>query len=175
MPHTKSGGGGGGGGGGQFASGPIYEKWGGGGAVHFRSDIRKVGGQFASGPIRKVGGQSTSGPIYKKWGGGGGGQFASGTIRKVGGGGGGGQFASGTIRKVGGGGGNSLLVSYPDPYVRNDDHRLQYDITYRGSGNKVVRNGSSATECSGMAEAIQHWSGLGVAIKFFYIDSCHTL
>ena len=30
------------------------------------------------------------------------------------------------------------LVSYPDPYVRNDDHRLQYDITYRGSGNKVV-------------------------------------
>ena len=152
------GGGGGGGGGGQFASGPIYEKWGGGGgAVHFRSDIRKVGGQFASGPIRKVGGQSTSGPIYKKWGGGGG------------------QFASGTIRKVGGGGGNSLLVSYPDPYVRNDDHRLQYDITYRGSGNKVVRNGSSATECSGMAEAIQHWSGLGVAIKFFYIDSCHTL
>ena len=21
------------------------------------------------------------------------------------------------------------LVSYPDPYVRNDDHRLQYDIT----------------------------------------------
>ena len=39
------------------------------------------------------------------------------------------------------------LVSYPDPYVRNDDHRLQYDITYRGSGNKVVRNGSSATEC----------------------------
>ena len=133
---------------------------GGGGAVHFRSDIRKVGGQFASGPIRKVGGQSTSGPIYKNWGGGGGG----------------GQFASGTIRKVGGGGGgNSLLVSYPDPYVRNDDHRLQYDITYRGSGNKVVRNGSSATECSGMAEAIQHWSGLGVAIKFFYIDSCHTL
>ena len=112
---------GGGGGGGQFASGPIYEKWGGSplqvrytkSAVHFRS-----GG--------------------------------------------------------GGGGGNSLLVSYPDPYVRNDDHRLQYDITYRGSGNKVVRNGSSATECSGMAEAIQHWSGLGVAIKFFYIDSCHT-
>ena len=39
------------------------------------------------------------------------------------------------------------IVSYPDPYVRNDDHRLQYDITYRGSGNKVVRNGSSATEC----------------------------
>ena len=40
----------------------------GGRAVHFRSDIRKVGGggvgQFASGPIRKVGGQSTSGPIY---------------------------------------------------------------------------------------------------------------
>ena len=34
------------------------------------------------------------------------------------------------------------LVSYPDPYVRNDDHRLQYDITYRGSGNEVVRNGS---------------------------------
>ena len=33
------------------------------------------------------------------------------------------------------------LVSYPDPYVRNDDHRLQYDITYRGSGNEVVRNG----------------------------------
>ena len=41
------------------------------------------------------------------------------------------------------------LVSYPDPNVRNDDHRLQYDITYRGSGNEVVRNGSSATECCG--------------------------
>ena len=24
------------------------------------------------------------------------------------------------------------VVSYPDPTVRNDDHRLQYDITYRG-------------------------------------------
>ena len=145
---------------------------GGGGAIRFRSDIRKVGGQFASGPIRKVGGQSTSGPIYEKWGGGGGAVHFRSDIQKVGGGG---QFASGMIRKVGGGGGgNSLLVSYPDPYVRNDDHRLQYDITYRGSGNKVVRNGSSATECSGMAEAIQHWSGLGVAITFFYIDSCHT-
>ena len=31
-----------------------------------------------------------------------------------------------------------VLVSYPDPNVRNDDHRLQYDITYRGSGNEVV-------------------------------------
>ena len=30
------------------------------------------------------------------------------------------------------------LVSYPDPTVRNDDYRLQYDITYRGSGNEVV-------------------------------------
>ena len=92
-------------GGGQSTSGPIYEKWGEGGAVHFRSDIRKVGGgwgvgQFASGPIRKVGGQSTSGPIYEKWGGGGGGQFASGPIRKVGGGGGGGgpfRFRSDTF------------------------------------------------------------------------------
>ena len=34
--------------------------------------------------------------------------------------------------------GGGLIVSYPDPYVRNDDHRLQYDITYR----EVVRNGS---------------------------------
>ena len=25
------------------------------------------------------------------------------------------------------------VVSYPDPNVRNDDHRLQYDITYRGT------------------------------------------
>ena len=25
------------------------------------------------------------------------------------------------------------VVSYPDPTVRNDDHRLQYDITYRGT------------------------------------------
>ena len=44
--------------------GAPYEKWGeggGGGAIRFRSDIRKVGGQ------------STSGPIYEKWGGGGGG------------------------------------------------------------------------------------------------------
>ena len=34
------------------------------------------------------------------------------------------------------------LVSYPDPNVRNDDYRLQYNITYRGSGNEVVGNGS---------------------------------
>ena len=39
------------------------------------------------------------------------------------------------------------IVSYPDPYVRNDDHRLQYDITYRGSGNEVVRNGSWNVHC----------------------------
>ena len=45
--------------------------------------------------------------------------------------------------------GGLSLVSYPDPNVRNDDHPLQYDITYRGSGNEVVRNGSSATECCG--------------------------
>ena len=32
----------------------------------------------------------------------------------------------------GGGGGGGVIVSYPDPNVRNDDHRLQYDITYRG-------------------------------------------
>ena len=43
--------------GGCLRSGPIRKV----GAVHFRSDIRKVGeggggGQFASGPIRKVGG-----------------------------------------------------------------------------------------------------------------------
>ena len=56
-------------------SGPI-RKVGGGGAVHFRSDIRKVGGGGG-------GGQSTSGPIYES-GGRGGGQFASGPIRKVG-------------------------------------------------------------------------------------------
>ena len=36
----------------------------------------------------------------------------------------------------------ACLVSYPDPYVRNDDHRLQYDITYRGSGNEVVKKSS---------------------------------
>ena len=34
------------------------------------------------------------------------------------------------------------VVSYPDPNVRNDDYRLQYNITYRGSGNEVVGNGS---------------------------------
>ena len=79
-----------------------HTKSGGGGAVHFRSDIRKVGGggavHFRS-DIRKVGGggggegQSTSGPIYEKWvqvrytkSGGGGGQFASGPIRKAEGG-----------------------------------------------------------------------------------------
>ena len=38
LPDTKRGGG-------PSTSGPIYEKWGGGGA-----------GQFASGPLRKVGG-----------------------------------------------------------------------------------------------------------------------
>ena len=35
-----------------------------------------------------------------------------------------------------------IVVSYPDPNVRNDDYRLQYNITYRGSGNEVVGNGS---------------------------------
>ena len=161
---------------GQFASGPIggggggggsplqvrYTKSGGGNSLQVRYE--KWGGSPLQVRYTKSGGggggQSTSGPIYKKWGGGGGG--------------GGGNSFQVRYEKWGGGGGNSLLVSYPDPYVRNDDHRLQYDITYRGSGNKVVRNGSSATKCSGMAEAIQHWSGLGVAIKFFYIDSCHT-
>ena len=29
----------------------------------------------------------------------------------------------------GGGGGGGGVVSYPDPNVRNDDHRLQYDIS----------------------------------------------
>ena len=174
VPHTKSGGRGGGGGGGQFASGPIYEKWWGGGggsslqirytksggAIRFRSDTKSGGAVHFRSDIRKVGGEGGGGsPLQVRY-------------TKSGGGGGAIRFRYDT--KSGGGGGNSLLVSYPDPYVRNDDHRLQYDITYRGSGNKVVRNGSSATECSGMAEAIQHWSGLGVAIKFFYIDSCHT-
>ena len=67
-PHTKSG-------------GP-------GGAVHFRSDIRKVGGGGGTVHFRSD---------IRKWGEGGGGQFASGPIRKVGGGGGGGQSASGPI------------------------------------------------------------------------------
>ena len=45
----------------------------GGGAVHFRSDIRKVGGggiRFRSdmkSGWEGGGGQSTSGPIYEKW------------------------------------------------------------------------------------------------------------
>ena len=59
------------GGGGQSTSGPIYEKWGGrgGGAVHFRSDIRKVGGggggavHFRS-DIRKVGGGGGGGAVH---------------------------------------------------------------------------------------------------------------
>ena len=72
-------------GGGQSTSGPIYEKWGGspfqvpfkesGGAVHFRSHLKKVGGSPHQVRYTKSGG------------GGGGGQFASGPIRKVGGGG----------------------------------------------------------------------------------------
>ena len=75
---------------------------GGGGAVHFRSDIRKVGGgrgQFASGPIRKVGG---GGAVH----------FRS-DIRKVGGGG---NSLQVRYEKCGGGGGggggNSLQVRY---------------------------------------------------------------
>ena len=67
-------------GGGQFASGPLrkvggggggnslqvhYEKWGGGGAIRFRSITKSGGGggQFASGPLRKVGGRDVSSPI----------------------------------------------------------------------------------------------------------------
>ena len=42
--------------------------------------------------------------------------------------------------------GKAVLVSYPDPNVRNDDYRLQYNITYRGSGNEVVGNGSMLPE-----------------------------
>ena len=81
-PHAKRGGRGGGGG--QSTSGPTYEKcvggggavhfrsnirkvcvWGGGGAVHFRSNIQKVGGGGNSLQVRyeKWGGQSASGPI----------------------------------------------------------------------------------------------------------------
>ena len=45
-----------GGGGGQSTLGPIYEKWGRGGTVHFRSIYEKWGGGGG-------GGQSTSGPI----------------------------------------------------------------------------------------------------------------
>ena len=55
----------------------------GGGAVHFRSDIRKVGGGG--------GGQSTSGSIYEKWGGGGGNSLQV-RYEKWGGGGGGDTF-----------------------------------------------------------------------------------
>ena len=47
-PHTKSGGGGGGGGG---ASGPIYEKWGGGGLQVRYTKSGGGGGHSASGPI----------------------------------------------------------------------------------------------------------------------------
>ena len=36
------------------------------------------------------------------------------------------------------GGGSISLV--PRPNVRNDDYCLQYNITYRGSGNEVVGN-----------------------------------
>ena len=33
------------------------------------------------------------------------------------------------------------LVSYPDPNVRNDDYRLQYNITYAVLYNAYVRLG----------------------------------
>ena len=33
------------------------------------------------------------------------------------------------------------MVSYPDPNVRNDDYRLQYNITYAVSDNAYVRMG----------------------------------
>ena len=52
-----------------------YEKWGGGGAVCFKSDTKSGGGggvQFASGPIRKVGGGGGGCSLlqvrYEKWG-----------------------------------------------------------------------------------------------------------
>ena len=69
---------------------------GGGGIVHFRSDLRKVGGgggggQFASGPIRKV-------CVCV---GGGGGSIRFGSDTKSGGGGGAIRFRSDT--KIGGG------------------------------------------------------------------------
>ena len=38
------------------------------------------------------------------------------------------------------------VVSYPDPNVRNDYYRLQYNITYRGSGQQVDRSCSGAPE-----------------------------
>ena len=99
-PHTKSGGG---------ASGPIYEKWGGGALqVRYTKKVRKRGGalqvrytksgggggggggrggggRFRS-DIRKVEGGGASGPIYEKWGG----QSTSGPIYEKWGGGGGG-------------------------------------------------------------------------------------
>ena len=79
-PIQKSGGGGGGGGhfrsdirkvgGGGGASGPIYEKWGGGGALQVRY-TKSGGGGGGGGRFRSD---------IRKWGGGGGGHSASGPI-----------------------------------------------------------------------------------------------
>ena len=44
LPDTKRGGG-------QSTSGPIYEKWGGGGAIRFRSITKSGGGSDVSSPI----------------------------------------------------------------------------------------------------------------------------
>ena len=101
-----------GGGGGQSTSGPIYEKWGEGGAVHFRSDIRKVG-QFASGPIRKVGGQSD--------------------IRKVGGGGGGRAIRFGSDTKsVWGGGGGAIPLQVRYLCLAQDNIYMYLHTCYLG-------------------------------------------
>ena len=88
-----------------------YEK--GGWAVHFRSDIRKVGrGGGGGGAIRfrsitKSGGAIRFMSITKSGWGGGERAIRFRSITKSGGGGGG-QFASGPLRKVGGGGGGAI-------------------------------------------------------------------
>ena len=91
LPDTKRGGG-------QSTSGPIYEKWGGGGgAIRFRS-ITKRGGAIRFMSITKSGVGAISFMSITKSGVGairfrsitksrGWGQFASGPLRKVGGGG----------------------------------------------------------------------------------------
>ena len=121
-----------------------------GGAVHFRSDIRKVGGGRAicfRSDTKSGGGAIRFRSDTKKWGGGSPLQVR---YTKRGGGGGGGQFASGTIRKVGGGGGggNSLQVRYgkwrgggADTFVWHKENTLSLII----NGYSFDQGGCSST------------------------------
>ena len=117
LPDTKRGGG-------QSTSGPIYEKWGGGGggAIRFRS-ITKRGGAIRFMSITKSGVGAISFMSITKSG------VGAILFRSITKSRGWGQFASGPLRKVGGGGERCKLPHWglgrsPRSFASRDPHHI---------------------------------------------------